>query len=147
MLSILPGQPRGGTGPCVEAGTYGRMPGGRTEFREKSGQNLENEHVFDSLVAELRSWPAVDRPRVGVKEGAFDIEAFFDAYFSNYIEGTEFEVDEAVGIVFEHRIPAQRPKDAHDILCTYRLLSHLRNIFPNTVTKANDLNTFPNLLL
>src|SRR5260370_26251332 len=24
--------------------------------------------VFDSLVAELRSWPAVDRPRVGVKE-------------------------------------------------------------------------------
>jgi fido (protein-threonine AMPylation protein) len=102
--------------------------------------------VFDSLVAELRSWPAVDRPRVGVKEGAFDIEAFFDAYFSNYIEGTEFEVDEAVGIVFEHRIPAQRPKDAHDILGTYRLLSDLREMSHSAVTEVDDLEGFLDLL-
>src|SRR5438874_13093275 len=43
MLSILRGPPVVGTGPYLEAGTYLRMPGGRTEFREKSGQNLENQ--------------------------------------------------------------------------------------------------------
>jgi len=48
---------------------------------------------------------------------------FFEAYFSNFIEGTEFEVSEAAEIVFEGRIPEQRPADAHDILGTYRVVS------------------------
>jgi hypothetical protein len=48
--------------------------------------------------------------------------AFFEAYFSNYIEGTEFTVEEAERIVFEGELPAQRPRDAHDILGTYRLV-------------------------
>ena len=48
--------------------------------------------------------------------------AFFEAYFSNYIEGTEFEVDEAEGIVFDHRIPEHRPEDAHDVLGTFELI-------------------------
>ncbi len=47
--------------------------------------------------------------------------SFYESYFSNYIEGTEFTLDEAADIVFEGRIPAQRPEDAHDILGTYRL--------------------------
>ncbi|HVE68556.1 MAG TPA: Fic family protein [Solirubrobacteraceae bacterium] len=48
--------------------------------------------------------------------------AFFEAYFSNYIEGTEFTVAEAERIVFRGEVPQQRPADAHDILGTYRLL-------------------------
>jgi hypothetical protein len=48
--------------------------------------------------------------------------AFFEAYFSNYIEGTEFTVEEAERIVFEGDLPPQRPRDAHDILGTYRLV-------------------------
>ena len=48
---------------------------------------------------------------------------FFEAYFSNFIEGTEFEVSEAAEIIFEGRIPEQRPADAHDILGTYRVVS------------------------
>lgn len=49
--------------------------------------------------------------------------AFYEAYFSNYIEGTEFTVAEAREIVFEGLVPQQRPQDAHDILGTYRLVS------------------------
>ncbi len=49
--------------------------------------------------------------------------AFYEAYFSNYIEGTEFTVAEAREIVFEGLLPQQRPKDAHDILETYRLVA------------------------
>lgn len=48
---------------------------------------------------------------------------FFEAYFSNFIEGTEFAVEEAAGIVFENRIPNARPLDAHDILGTYRIVA------------------------
>ncbi len=49
--------------------------------------------------------------------------SFYEAYFSNFIEGTEFTVEEAHAIVFEGRIPADRPKDAHDILGTFDLVS------------------------
>ena len=49
--------------------------------------------------------------------------AFFDAYFSNYIEGTEFEVDQAAAVIFEGRIMQDRPRDSHDILGTYQVAS------------------------
>ena len=49
--------------------------------------------------------------------------AFFDAYFSNFIEGTEFEVEEAERIVFEGHRPAHRPLDAHDITASFELMS------------------------
>ncbi len=49
--------------------------------------------------------------------------AFFEAYFSNYIEGTEFPVEEAIDIVFSGVIPRDRPVDAHDILGTHRIVS------------------------
>lgn len=52
-------------------------------------------------------------------------KAFFEAYFSNYIEGTTFEVSEAEEIVFDKKIPATRPKDAHDIVGTFELVSDL----------------------
>ena len=49
--------------------------------------------------------------------------AFFESYFSNYIEGTEFTLEEAEDIVFRGAVPQQRPQDAHDILGTYRLVA------------------------
>jgi hypothetical protein len=48
--------------------------------------------------------------------------SFFDAYFSNFIEGTEFEVEEAIEIVDSGVVPVDRPDDGHDILGTYRIV-------------------------
>jgi hypothetical protein len=48
---------------------------------------------------------------------------FFEAYFSNFIEGTEFKVEEAAQIIFEGKIPKARPADAHDIIGTYQITS------------------------
>ena len=48
---------------------------------------------------------------------------FWETYFSNFIEGTEFTPDEAEGIVFAGEVPAARPEDAHDVLGTYLLVS------------------------
>ncbi len=48
---------------------------------------------------------------------------FWEAYFSNFIEGTEFTPEEAERIVFHGDIPPARPADAHDVLGTYRLVA------------------------
>lgn len=48
---------------------------------------------------------------------------FFESYFSNFIEGTEFLVEEAAEIIFKGKIPISRPEDAHDILGTYQIVS------------------------
>lgn len=48
---------------------------------------------------------------------------FYEAYFSNFIEGTEFTVEEARRIVESGQLLANRPQDAHDILGTYRVVS------------------------
>ncbi len=72
-------------------------------------------YLSDRAPAALPNLPAMASRRA--------LLPFFDAYFSNYIEGTEFDVDEAARIVFEHEIPAERPEDAHDIVGTYRIVS------------------------
>jgi hypothetical protein len=51
--------------------------------------------------------------------------AFMEAYFSNFIEGTEFAVGEAIEIVFEGRVPETRPEDGHDVLGAYLQLINL----------------------
>lgn len=53
---------------------------------------------------------------------------FFEAYFSNFIEGTQFAVDEAADIVFKGRIPRARPADAHDMLGTWKVVSDKREM-------------------
>lgn len=50
---------------------------------------------------------------------------FYEAYFSNYIEGTKFTVEEAHDIVFNNKIPEHRPDNAHDIAGTYNVLADL----------------------
>jgi hypothetical protein len=50
-------------------------------------------------------------------------QPFFEAYLSNFIEGTEFTIEEAVHIVYDGDLPATRPADAHDITSTYQLIT------------------------
>ena len=48
---------------------------------------------------------------------------FYEAYFSNFIEGTEFTLEEAERIVFHGDVPDDRPDDAHDIVGTYSIVT------------------------
>ena len=66
---------------------------------------------------------------------------FFEAYFSNFIEGTEFAVDEAAEIVFQGRIPKARPEDAHDVLGTWNVVSdgHEMSLLPRTLDDLRAL--------
>ena len=79
--------------------------------------------LFENLAAAAQrsSEPSLPpKPRDGTGHATL---AFFEAYFSNYIEGTEFTVDEAEEIVFKGHVPRDRPADAHDILGVWRLVS------------------------
>lgn len=84
------------------------------------GYDPERLDLFEALRAELHRQPPSAR-RAAPSDGM--TLPFFDAYFSNFIEGTEFAVDEARAIVFENKIPNARPQDAHDILGTYRVVA------------------------
>lgn len=86
-------------------------------FRQAGlGYDTDRLALFETLRSALagRDWP--ERPEPADPERLF---AFFEAYFSNWIEGTIFEVEEAERIVFDRLVPAQRPADAHDVQGTF----------------------------
>jgi len=79
--------------------------------------------LFQVLFEKLDRLSPVTRPVLDPDSPRHRFLPFFEAYFSNFIEGTEFDVEEAKEIVFEGIIPPTRPADAHDIVGTYRLVS------------------------
>ena len=80
--------------------------------------------LFETLFRELRDTVPTPCPAPGGTAAAGANLSFFEAYFSNFIEGTEFTVEEAQEIVFGGVIPEGRRDDAHDVLGTYRIVSN-----------------------
>ena len=97
--------------------------------------------LFEDLAAALQRFSEPSRPprpRDGTGHATL---AFFEAYFSNYIEGTEFTVEEAEGIVFKGHVPQERPADAHDIIGVWQLVSdpaEMRRV-PATAAELMDI--------
>jgi len=81
--------------------------------------------LFSILHARLAAERFVELPRPPAPE--FDNRSFWEAYFSNFIEGTKFTVEEARAIVYDPQaakaLELGRPEDAHDIRETYRLIA------------------------
>jgi hypothetical protein len=88
-----------------------------------AGEPFDAERVarFAELAAYLDDTAPESLPALAQDAGRRRLLPFYEAYFSNFIEGTEFTLDDAAEIVFDNLIPAQRPQDAHDILGTYRI--------------------------
>lgn len=75
--------------------------------------------IFDALFAVLNASALPDVPDPAPAGAARENFAFFEAYFSNYIEGTTFTVEEAEDIVFHGQIIENRSADSHDVLGTF----------------------------
>jgi len=71
--------------------------------------------LFSALNREVFAQVADPAPSGEARENF----AFFEAYFSNFIEGTTFTVDEAESIVFAGQIIENRSADSHDVLGTF----------------------------
>lgn len=95
--------------------------------------------LFDRLVQALRA-SAPQSLRV-YAAGRQQFLPFFEAYFSNFIEGTEFVVEDAIDIVFRERVIPNRAQDSHDLIGTYRLVTdeHTRADRADTPREFLDL--------
>jgi hypothetical protein len=103
-------------------------PPGRLMAARLGGKEFDTARVqrFEELAKYLAGIPsdlevpAPLVPSMGENDGTLP---FFEAYFSNFIEGTEFGIEEAEAIVASGTAPANRPADAHDILGTFQVVS------------------------
>ena len=75
---------------------------------------------FESFASALRAAPLERVDATARSEAARANFAFLESYFSNFIEGTEFDVAEARAFVLEGKPIESRPKDSHDILGVFR---------------------------
>ncbi|HVA43427.1 MAG TPA: Fic family protein [Acidimicrobiales bacterium] len=87
------------------------------------GYDQRRVHLFEEMAGML-----AEAPPSSIVLGPDDARRqatlpFWEAYFTNFIEGTEFEPDEAARIVFEGEVPEARPADAHDITGTYEIVA------------------------
>jgi hypothetical protein len=80
--------------------------------------------LFESVYEELvkRDYPDYEDQNKGMQ--SYQNFAFFESYFSNYIEGTEFTVDEAKQIITTATPLPARDEDSHDVLGTYQIVSN-----------------------
>ena len=89
------------------------------------GEPLDPDRIelFEILYSELAVGTYPDFPDKNNSVKSYRNFAFFESYFSNYIEGTEFTVVEAKEIIATQTPLPARDEDSHDILGTYRIVS------------------------
>lgn len=88
----------------------------------------ERVKLFELLFRALKNdvFADIDEPNQTTAE--FRNFAFFESYFSNYIEGTEFEIEEAWEIVETGKPMPARNADSHDVLGTFQIVASRREM-------------------
>lgn len=79
--------------------------------------------LFEKFTERLRANPLPEVASPVKTTTARQNFAFLESYFSNFIEGTEFGVEEARGFVLEGLPIETRPKDSHDVLGVFHQAS------------------------
>ena len=97
--------------------------------------------LFDKLFTELKQNEFQMLKDPNASQASFENFAFFEAYFSNYIEGTEFEIEDAKRIVETGMPMDSRNDDSHDVLGTYQIVSSRKemNIIPSDAATLIDI--------
>jgi len=104
---------------------------------------------FGLLADALRTIPVANCPDRALLPMARTHAAFLESYFSNYVEGTRFSIEEAEGIVLHNQIVAARPKDSHDVLGVFKLIMdpHVRSSLPALIDILDGLRERHRLML
>lgn len=97
--------------------------------------------LFSQFSTYLKQCEFIHRKEQSEDIIAFENTAFWDAYFSNYIEGTQFPVEEAEDIIFNRNINESRHADSHNVIRSYDLLADKKemNHLPNNVDELFDI--------
>jgi len=94
--------------------------------------------LFETLFRDLQNREFRNRPDKNLSVQSFRNVAFFESYFSNFIEGTQFELEEALQIIESNQPLPARDDDSHDILGTYKIVSSKQEMSV-TPGSADDL--------
>ncbi|WP_346881288.1 Fic family protein [uncultured Algibacter sp.] len=84
--------------------------------------------LFEILFRTLKQQEFKHLEEQNTTTSAYRNFAFYESYFSNYIEGTVFEVDEAKQVIATQKPLPARHEDSHDVLGTYQLVSNRREM-------------------
>ncbi len=90
-------------------------------------------HLFDELTIYLNNCTLLNR-EYEYNSASFKNLSFYESYFSNFIEGTKFIIDEAEEIVFKGIEINNRHADSHDVLSNFLITNDYSemSITPNT---------------
>lgn len=80
--------------------------------------------LFQTLFTALAQDTFPHYPDLNSDSTAYRNFAFFESYFSNYIEGTEFTIEDAQQIIETGQPLPTRHEDSHDILGTFYICSN-----------------------
>jgi Fic/DOC family len=96
--------------------------------------------LFSQLADALRLSAPQNRPVTDPRDPRYAYLPFFEAYFSNFIEGTEFELDEAIAVVYDGKQVPGRADDTHDLLGTYKVVADLAEMTTLAATPSEFLD-------
>jgi len=96
-------------------------------------------NLFKTVFLELQQQEFKKRLEANITTKSFRNFAFFESYFSNYIEGTVFEIEEAKQIIETNKPLASRNQDSHDVLGTYQLVSNRQEMLVTPQSSAEFL--------
>lgn len=96
--------------------------------------------LFDALILYLKKCNFIIR-QYQYESKSFKNLSFYESYFSNFIEGTEFMIDEAEDIVFKGTEINNRHADSHDVLSNFLITNNYSEISvtPNTAEEFIDI--------
>lgn len=105
--------------------------------------------LFETLFRELKQREFPNFQEKNDTRKSFRNFAFFESYFSNYIEGTIFELDDAKKIIATQTPIPARDEDSHDVLGTYQLVSNHAemNITPSSPEELLQILLFRHKIL
>ena len=90
--------------------------------------------LFLKVAEYLNAHPPTIRPAAARLDPS--LGAFIESYFSNYIEGTEFELEEAHRIVMSGQPAPSREDDSHDVIGTFNAI--LRSVVDSPLPATHD---------
>lgn len=102
--------------------------------------DVERVELFQILYDALKDYSFQTYPNLNQTEESFRLFSFFESYFSNYIEGTKFTIEEAKQIIDTGIPMPKRINDSHDILGTFRILSNRAEMKRTPSTEDDFLN-------
>ena len=90
----------------------------------REGRPFDQERVrrFRSLILALQR-SAPQAKGASRADRRWSNAPFFEACFSNYIEGVKFQLDQAIGIIFRNETVPQREPEVQDLAGTYAVVS------------------------